>query len=76
MSGAFYGKKFKNNGVLGVFLNMDKGTLSFALNDENFGFGFQSQLLKKGPIWPAVALLNCAGCKLVTGKKPPQYFLP
>lgn len=31
-AGEKYGKPFKNYGVLGVWLNMDKGQLSFALN--------------------------------------------
>ncbi len=31
-TGSQYGKRFKKTGVLGVFLNMDKGTLSFSLN--------------------------------------------
>jgi len=38
------------------------------------GVAFQSDALKKGPIWPAVSLLHCAGCKLETGKKIPEYF--
>lgn len=31
-TGAQYGKRFKKTGILGVYLNMDKGTLSFSLN--------------------------------------------
>lgn len=74
-SGSGYGKKFKKEGVLGVFLDMNKGILSFALNGEFFGQAFKSDSLKKGPIWPAVSLLHCAGCKLENGKKAPSYFL-
>jgi len=74
-NGAAYGKKFKKEGVLGVCLDMNKGVLSFALNGESFGPGFKSDALKKGPIWPAVSLLHCAGCKLVTGKSVPQSLL-
>jgi len=73
-SGASYGKKFKKEGVLGVFLDMNRGILSFSLNGEYMGVAFQSDALKKGPIWPAVSLLHCAGCKLETGKKIPEYF--
>jgi len=74
-SGAPYGKKFKKEGVLGVFLDMNKGTLSFSLNGEYFGVAFKSDALKKGPIWPAVSLLHCAGCRLENGKKVPSQFL-
>ena len=31
-TGVAYGKRFKKTGILGVFLNMNKGTLSFSLN--------------------------------------------
>jgi E3 ubiquitin-protein ligase NRDP1 len=74
-SGPSYGKKFKNNGVLGVYLDMNKGSLSFALNGEYFGEAYKSEALKKGPIWPAVSLLHQAGFKLETGKPVPSYFL-
>ena len=73
-SGAPYGKRFKKEGVLGCFLNMDKGTLSFALDGEYFGVAFTSEKLKKGPIYASVSLLHCAALKLVTGKPAPEYF--
>jgi hypothetical protein len=31
-SGSQYGKKFKKEGILGVYLNMSKGILAFSLN--------------------------------------------
>lgn len=31
-TGTAYGKRFKKDGILGVLLNMNNGTLSFALN--------------------------------------------
>lgn len=31
-TGSAYGKRFKKDGILGVYLNMNNGTLSFALN--------------------------------------------
>jgi hypothetical protein len=74
-NGNAYGKKFKKEGVLGVCLNMVKGTLSFSLDGAYFGVAFQNEQFKKGPIWPAVALLHSAGCRLVSGKPVPQYFL-
>ena len=73
-SGQNYGKKFKKNGALGICLNMNKGTLSFGLDGEYWGVAYQSESLKKGPIFPAVSLLHCAGCKLVTQKPVPNYF--
>jgi E3 ubiquitin-protein ligase NRDP1 len=73
-SGPQYGKRMKKEGVLGVFLNMDKGQLSFSLNGENMGVAFDNVALKKGPIYPAVALLHCAGCS-IRGELPiPSYF--
>lgn len=63
-SGPQYGKRLKKEGVLGVFLNMDKGHLSFSLNGQNMGVAFDNVSLKKGPIYPAVALLHCAGCSI------------
>jgi len=74
-NGNAFGKKFKKEGVLGVCLDMNKGTLSFALDGVSMGVAFHAEALKKGPIWPAVALLHCAGCKVVSGKSVPQYFL-
>jgi E3 ubiquitin-protein ligase NRDP1 len=74
-SGSGYGKKFKKEGALGIFLDMNKGVLAFSLNGESFGPAFKDEKLKKGPIWPAVSLLHCAGCRLETGKKIPNYFL-
>lgn len=74
-AGGQYGKRFKKEGVLGCFLDMNKGILSFALNDEYFGVAYQNDGLKKGPIYPAVSLLHCAGFKLLTNKPAPNYFL-
>jgi len=43
---------------LGICLNMNKGTLSFALDGEFLGTAYTSDKLKVGPIYPAVALLH------------------
>lgn len=53
---------------------MNKGTLSFSLNGELMGTPYTDLKLKKGPIYPAVSLLHCAGCKLITGKLIPAIF--
>jgi len=45
-SGGQYGKRFKKEGVLGCLLNMNKGTLSFALNGEFLGVAFTDNKLK------------------------------
>ena len=68
-SGPQYGKRLKKEGVLGVFLDMTKGKLSFSLNGENMGVAYENAALKSGTIYPAVALLHCAGCT-ITGEKP------
>lgn len=73
-AGPNYGKRFKKEGVLGVLLDMERGYLAFALNGYSMGISFTDEELKKGPIWAAVSLLHCAGCKLVTGKPVPEYF--
>jgi hypothetical protein len=39
------------------------------------GVAFQGENLKKGPIFAAVSLLHCAGCKIVNGIPAPSYFL-
>ena len=71
MQGSKYGKAFKRQGVLGVFLNMNRGSLAFAIDGQYLGTAFESEGLKKGPLYPAISLLHNAGCILVTGKAPP-----
>jgi len=73
-SGSQYGRRFKKDGVLGCMVNMNKGTLSFALNGEFLGIAFQSNKLSHGTIFPAVSLLHCAGCRIETGMPAPQYM--
>lgn len=73
-NGPQYGKNFKRTGCLGVLLDMNKGTLSFSLNGEYLGVAFEDEELKKGPIYPAIALLHITGCTLVTGKPAPTIF--
>mmetsp|Transcript_12448 Transcript_12448/g.9045 ORF Transcript_12448/g.9045 Transcript_12448/m.9045 type:complete len:203 (+) Transcript_12448:121-729(+) len=71
-----YGKAFKKKGVLGVLLNMEAGSLSFALDGEYQGVAFEDPQLKIGPIWCAISLLHIGGCTLVTGLEKPAYFAP
>ena len=73
-SGPAYGKKFKKDGVLGVCLNMNTGVLAFSLNGEYMGVAYKDTKLTKGPIYPAVALLHCAGCKIRSNLPVPAYF--
>ncbi|CAM6004336.1 unnamed protein product [Sphagnum balticum] len=73
-SGPQYGKRLKKEGILGIYLNMDKGQLSFSLNGENMGVAFDNASLKKGPVYPAAALLHSAGCS-IRGELPiPSIF--
>ena len=73
-TGENYGKKFKKNGVLGVFLDMNKGILSFGLDGEYFGIAFQCEELKSGPVYAAVSLLHVGGCTLQNNIPAPPYF--
>ena len=73
-AGPAYGKKFKKEGTLGVLLNMNTGVLGFSLNGEYMGVAYRDQKLTHGPIYPAVALLHCAGCRLRSNLSVPSYF--
>lgn len=73
--GTKYGKPFKKKGILGVFLNMDKGQLSFALDGEYFGVAFTDEVLRRGPMWAAISLLHTGGCTLISGLEKPSYFV-
>ncbi|CAD8207470.1 unnamed protein product [Paramecium octaurelia] len=72
--GQQYGKKFRNECVIGVYLNMNNGTLAFSLNADYQGIAFRSELLKKGPIYPAVAMVHAGGCILKSGIPIPKYM--
>ena len=74
-SGSQYGKRFKKEGVLGVYLDMNKGTLSFALNGEYHGIAFRSEELTQGPIYPAISLIHVSGCEVISGIEAPEYML-
>mgnify|MGYP003692074143 CR=1 FL=1 len=73
-SGPSFGKRFKKDGILGVCLNMNTGTLSFALDGNSFGVAYRDSRLKSGKYYPAVSLLHCAGCKIRGGMPVPSYF--
>ncbi len=60
--------------MIGVFLDMNSGKLSFAKDGEYYGVAFQSDELKKGPIYPAISLIHSGGCELITGIPLPKYF--
>ena len=53
---------------------MSTGVLAFSLNGEYMGVAYRDPKLTVGPVYPAVALLHCAGCKLRSGLKVPSYF--
>jgi len=52
-SGDSYGKRFWKERVLGVFLNMNKGTSSLSLDGVDMGVAFRDESLKRGPIYAA-----------------------
>lgn len=41
--GSSYGRVFKRQGVLGIFLNMNKGTMSFAIDGQYFGVAYEDE---------------------------------
>ena len=59
---------------MGICLNMEKGSLEFAIDGEYFGVAFKDPQLSQGPIWPAVSMLHQGGCILVSGLQVPPYF--
>ena len=73
-TGEIYGKKFKKNGTLGVFLDMNKGILSFGLDGEYLGVAFRDEELKGGNIYAAVSLLHVGGCTVQSNVPAPPYF--
>ncbi|CAD8201621.1 unnamed protein product [Paramecium octaurelia] len=74
-NGFEYGVKFKNTGEVGILLDMNRGVLAFSYNDNFLGKAISSDLLKKGPIYPCVALLHQAGFEFKCGIPIPQNLL-
>jgi serine/threonine protein kinase len=73
--GESYGKDLKTGSVVGCFLDMNAGVLSFSLDGKYLGPAYKNKpLLKAGPIYPAVALLNKAGCQVKAGMSAPAFF--
>ncbi|KRX07563.1 Concanavalin A-like lectin/glucanases superfamily [Pseudocohnilembus persalinus] len=73
--GINYGVKIKNSGVLGCYLNMELGVLSFAYNGRFLGVAYRDQRLKVGnQVYPAVSLLHKAGCTINYSLNIPPYF--
>lgn len=50
------------------------GTLSFTYNNKNLGIAFTNNLLRQGPIYPAVGLLHMAAFLLNSSAKIPTFF--
>jgi SPRY domain len=69
--GSLYGTPFRNQGVIGVLLDILKGELSFYMNGKYLGIAFKSSMLMKCPIWPAISMLHHTSCTLVTGLVAP-----
>ena len=58
---------------IGVFLDMNAGTLSFTINNIDYGVAFTNNALKKGPLYPAISLLKAGGCTIKKLPIPHQY---
>ncbi|EDK32043.2 SPRY domain protein (macronuclear) [Tetrahymena thermophila SB210] len=71
--GSDYGAKFKNSGVCGVFLDMQKGILAFSYNSAFLGVAFKNSALTKSPIYASVALLHTASFSLRSGLSIPSW---
>ncbi|CAD8105765.1 unnamed protein product [Paramecium sonneborni] len=74
-NGFEYGVKFKNMGEVGVLLDMNRGVLAFSYDDNFLGKAICTDQLKKGPIYPCVALLHQAGFEFKCGLPIPQNLL-
>ncbi|CAD8097596.1 unnamed protein product [Paramecium primaurelia] len=74
-NGFEYGVKFINTGEVGVLLDMNRGVLAFSYNGNFLGKALCSEQLKKGPIYPCVALLHQAGFEYQCGIPIPQNLL-
>ena len=65
---------FNLNSSFSDCLDMNRGSLSFALDGEFMGVAYEDQLLTVGPIYASISLLHTAGCTLVSGLAKPEYF--
>ncbi|CAK60009.1 unnamed protein product (macronuclear) [Paramecium tetraurelia] len=74
-NGFEYGVKFTNTGEVGVLLDMNRGVLAFSYNGNFLGKAIATEALKKGPIYPCVALLHQAGFEFQCGLPAPQNLL-
>lgn len=70
-----YGQPVKNQGTVGVYLNMNKGHLYFTLNGASLGLAYNNPRLTVGPIFPAVSLLHKAGFTLKPNPVIPPQLL-
>ena len=53
---------------------MNEGEIKFCCDGESWGLAFKDEALKKGPLYPAVSLLHCAGCELRSEAMMPKCF--
>jgi hypothetical protein len=54
--------KFKPGDTISVMLDMDEGSLSYSINGQYLGVAFQSEDLKTGELYPAVAPVYNTDC--------------
>ena len=73
--GSFIISAGDNFQVVGVFLNMAKGTLSFSSGGTYKGIAFKSPLLEKAPLYPAIALYQTSVVSVMGQPEIPAMFL-
>ncbi|KAL4466063.1 hypothetical protein ABPG74_004300 [Tetrahymena malaccensis] len=71
--GSDYGAKFKNSGVCGVYIDLQKGVLAFSYNSTFLGVAYKNNNLTKSPIYASVALLHTAAFTLRSGLSIPSW---
>ena len=70
-----YGERMAKDGRVGVLIDISKGQIQLFLNGKNFGLAFESDQLKKGPIYPAISLREDTKIKFLKESNLPQDFL-
>jgi hypothetical protein len=73
--GVKYGSYRRKRGTIGVFLNMQKGTLSFIQDQDYLGIAFQDQALTVGPLYAAISIQKGTEAVLMVPAGIPRFLL-